>query len=103
MVVILSVFSRLTVDFSDRFCFRIFDEKIFFENKLESYGRLEVPKLSSWAQMKNLVKTQTKLMRIAWGVGIGSTLVVTAYTLQENVQMAFTRSVDPLIRFRTMV
>ena len=33
--------------------------------------------------MKNLVKQQTKLMRIAWGVGIGSTLVVTAYTLQE--------------------
>lgn len=61
----------------------MFDEEIFFENKLKSYGRLEVPKLSSWAQMKNLVKQQTKLMRIAWGVGIGSTLVVTAYTLQE--------------------
>ena len=65
------------------FSLRILVEKIFFENKLESYGRLEVPKLSSWTQMKNLVKQQTKLMRIAWGVGIGSTLVVTAYTLQE--------------------
>ena len=57
---------------------------VFFENKLKSYGRLEVPKLSSWTQLKNLVKQQTKLMRIAWGVGIGSTLVVTAYTLQES-------------------
>ena len=62
--------------------FQNFRWKDIFENKLESYGRLEVPKLSSWVQMKNLVKTQTKLMRIAWGVGIGSTLVVTAYTLQ---------------------
>ena len=72
-----------TVDFSERFCLKILVKKIFFENKLESYGRLEVPKLSSWTQLKNLVKQQTKLMRIAWGVGIGSTLVVTAYTLQE--------------------
>ena len=65
------------------FSLGILVEFFFFENKLESYGRLEVPKLSSWTQMKNLVKQQTKLMRIAWGVGIGSTLVVTAYTLQE--------------------
>jgi len=68
-----------------------------------SYGRLEVPKLSSWTQMKNLVKHQTKLMRIAWSVGIGSTLVVTAYTLQAITIQSQQRIINELdIQIKTI-